>query len=169
MKKFVALLTQEKVKTAMNDWENDDSDILQVIHSVYKKIKIVLFLCLHCNFCIVIWGKNRIVKIKGKKQDRFEDCLGGKNFENLTYYLIDCLSYNLQPRKTMINILPCSLSNFFCQAHSNFEFQNFSFDFHGILTVKLLLLVLFCSSIKQLNIRCWKTVFRYWLLSFCMV
>lgn len=65
MKKFVALLTQEKVKTAMNDWENDDSDILQVIYSVYKKIKIVLFLCLHCNFCIVIWGKNRIVKIKG--------------------------------------------------------------------------------------------------------
>ena len=39
MKKFVALLTQEKVKTAMNDWENDDSDILQVIHSVYKKLR----------------------------------------------------------------------------------------------------------------------------------
>ena len=28
MKKFVALLTKEKGKTAMNEWENDDSDIL---------------------------------------------------------------------------------------------------------------------------------------------
>ena len=28
MKKFVALLTKEKRKTAMNEWENDDSDIL---------------------------------------------------------------------------------------------------------------------------------------------
>ena len=29
MKKFVALLTKEKGKTAMNEWENDDSDILR--------------------------------------------------------------------------------------------------------------------------------------------
>lgn len=43
MKKFIALLTQEKVKTAMNDWENDDSDILQVIHSVYKKLRQFFF------------------------------------------------------------------------------------------------------------------------------
>ena len=29
MKKFVTLLTKEKGKTAMNEWENDDSDILR--------------------------------------------------------------------------------------------------------------------------------------------
>ena len=29
--KFVALLTKEKGKTAMNKWENDDSDILQAL------------------------------------------------------------------------------------------------------------------------------------------
>ena len=34
MKKFVALLTKEKGKTAMNEWENDDSDILQALYSV---------------------------------------------------------------------------------------------------------------------------------------
>ena len=33
---IVALLTQEKGKTAMNEWENDDSDILRALHSVYK-------------------------------------------------------------------------------------------------------------------------------------
>ena len=34
MKKFVALLTKEKGKTPMNEWENDDSDILQALYSV---------------------------------------------------------------------------------------------------------------------------------------
>ena len=33
LKKLVALLTKEK--GAMNEWENDDSDILQALHSVY--------------------------------------------------------------------------------------------------------------------------------------
>ena len=36
MKKFVALLAKEKGKTAMNEWENDDSDILWALYSVYK-------------------------------------------------------------------------------------------------------------------------------------
>ena len=31
MKKFVVLLTKEKVKATMNEWENDDSD------NVYEK------------------------------------------------------------------------------------------------------------------------------------
>ena len=35
--KFVVLLTAEKLKVAMNEWENDDSDILQALYSVYKK------------------------------------------------------------------------------------------------------------------------------------
>ena len=37
MKKFVALLTKEKGKTAKNEWENDDSDILRALCSAYKK------------------------------------------------------------------------------------------------------------------------------------
>ena len=36
MKKFVALLTKGKGKTAMNEWENDDSDILRGLYSVKK-------------------------------------------------------------------------------------------------------------------------------------
>ena len=39
-----------------------------------------------------------------------EYCLGEKNLENLLYYLTYCPSYILQPRKTTINTLPCSLS-----------------------------------------------------------
>ena len=31
MKKFVELLTKENEKTAMNEWVNDDSDILQLL------------------------------------------------------------------------------------------------------------------------------------------
>ena len=34
MKKLVALLTKEK-KTAMNELENDDFDILEALYSVY--------------------------------------------------------------------------------------------------------------------------------------
>ena len=37
MKKFVALLTKEKRKAAMNEWENDNSDILQPLYSVCKQ------------------------------------------------------------------------------------------------------------------------------------
>ena len=36
-KKFVALLTKEKGKLARNEWENDDCDILQALHTKYKK------------------------------------------------------------------------------------------------------------------------------------
>ena len=39
MKKFIALLTKEKGKTAMNDWEHDDSDIFQALYNVYKKLQ----------------------------------------------------------------------------------------------------------------------------------
>ena len=35
--KSVALLTKEKGKTAMNELENDDSDNLQALYSVYKE------------------------------------------------------------------------------------------------------------------------------------
>ena len=43
LKKFVELLTKEKGKTATNEWENHDSDILQALHSIYKKIRTTLF------------------------------------------------------------------------------------------------------------------------------
>ena len=38
MKKFVALVTEEKGKMAMSEWENDDSDILRASYSVYKRL-----------------------------------------------------------------------------------------------------------------------------------
>ena len=37
MKKFVALLIKENRKTATNEWEKNDSDILRALCSVYKK------------------------------------------------------------------------------------------------------------------------------------
>ena len=37
MKKFIALLTKEKGKTTMNDWEHDDSNIFRALFNVYKK------------------------------------------------------------------------------------------------------------------------------------
>ena len=43
MKKFVALQTKEKGKTAMNEWENNDSDILRALYSVYKRIMTIFF------------------------------------------------------------------------------------------------------------------------------
>ena len=43
MGKFVAFLTKEKGKTAMNEWKNDDSEILWALYSVYKKIRTILF------------------------------------------------------------------------------------------------------------------------------
>ena len=43
MKKFVALLTKEKGETATNEWENDDSDILRALYSVYKKVRAIIF------------------------------------------------------------------------------------------------------------------------------
>ena len=36
MEKLVALLTKEKGKMVMNEWENDEPDILQALYSVYK-------------------------------------------------------------------------------------------------------------------------------------
>ena len=35
---FCALLTEEKWKMATNEWENDNFDILQALHSKYKKL-----------------------------------------------------------------------------------------------------------------------------------
>ena len=54
-------------------------------------------------------GENGTVKIKAQKQGKLEYCLGGKNLENL-YYCINCPSDIFQPRKTIINTLPWSLS-----------------------------------------------------------
>ena len=48
--------------------------------------------------------------------DRLEKYLGGENFENLPNYPLDCPPA-LQPRKTMVNTLPCSPSNSLCRTH----------------------------------------------------
>ena len=62
MKKFVVLLTKEKGKLATNEWENDDSDILQALYSVYKKkIGQVLF---HTYFLICLMDKDTSVLLK---------------------------------------------------------------------------------------------------------
>ena len=37
MKNFVALLTNKKGKPSTNEWENDDSDILQALYTMYIK------------------------------------------------------------------------------------------------------------------------------------
>ena len=46
MKKFVALLTKLKGKTAINEYANENSDILRAFYSVYKKVRTILFPCL---------------------------------------------------------------------------------------------------------------------------
>ena len=35
MKKFVALVTKEKGKTAINEWENNDSNKLRALYSIF--------------------------------------------------------------------------------------------------------------------------------------
>ena len=42
--------TKEQEKMAMNEWENDDSDILRALDSVYIKNRTILFLHLLKNF-----------------------------------------------------------------------------------------------------------------------
>ena len=62
MKKFAALLTKEKGKLAMNEWENDDSDILRALYSVYKqKLGQVLF---HTYLLICLMDKDTSVLLK---------------------------------------------------------------------------------------------------------
>ena len=34
MKKFIGLLTKEKRKTAMNEWENDDFDMMSFVQCI---------------------------------------------------------------------------------------------------------------------------------------
>ena len=49
MQKFVALPIKEKGKTAMNQWENDDTDKLRALNNGYKKFRLILFLYLLAN------------------------------------------------------------------------------------------------------------------------
>ena len=49
MQKFVALQIKEKGKTAMNQWENDDTDKLRALNNGYKKFRLILFLYLLVN------------------------------------------------------------------------------------------------------------------------
>ena len=58
MKKFVALLTKEKGKTAINERENNDSDIIRVLYSGYKKNRTILFPYLPVNLFRQIYTKS---------------------------------------------------------------------------------------------------------------
>ena len=42
MNEEICCITNEG-KTAKNEWENDDSDFLRALYSVYKKIRTILF------------------------------------------------------------------------------------------------------------------------------
>ena len=42
MNEEIRCITNEK-KMAKNEWENDDSDFLRALYSVYKKIRTILF------------------------------------------------------------------------------------------------------------------------------
>ena len=43
MKKFIALLTNGKRKTAMNEWKKYNSVILRALYSVHKKLRQYFF------------------------------------------------------------------------------------------------------------------------------
>ena len=63
MKKFVALLTKEKEKLAMNEWENDGSDIIWALYSVYKEIRTIF-----SSYLLAILFKERyIISVKSYK------------------------------------------------------------------------------------------------------
>ena len=47
MKNFAAILSKKRL--AKNKWENYDSDFLQDLASIYKKIRTILFPCLLVN------------------------------------------------------------------------------------------------------------------------
>ena len=51
MNEEISCITNEG-KTVMNEWENDDSDFLWALYSVYKKIRTIFFhtlLAIHCS------------------------------------------------------------------------------------------------------------------------
>ena len=51
MMKFVAVLPNE-AKTVRSEWENDDSNFLQALYCLYKKIRTIIFhtlLAIHCS------------------------------------------------------------------------------------------------------------------------
>ena len=51
MNKEICCITNEE-KTARNEWENDDSDFLTALNSVYKKIRTIFFHTLLTNHSI---------------------------------------------------------------------------------------------------------------------
>ena len=53
-------------KTARNEWENDDSDFLRALGSVYKKIRTIFFrtlLTIHCSFACYKYFKKVISEV----------------------------------------------------------------------------------------------------------
>ena len=51
MNEEICCITNEE-KTTRNEWENDDSNFLQALYSVYKKIRTIffhIFFAIHCS------------------------------------------------------------------------------------------------------------------------
>ena len=68
MKKLFALLTKEKGKMTMNEWENDDSVILRSLYSAYlKKLGLILFPCLLVNLYM---RTNPLIKLQNLRKSK---------------------------------------------------------------------------------------------------
>ena len=85
--------------------------------------------------------------------------LRGGNLENVSYYLLDCPSCILQPRKKIVNTLPCFLQLplsrhtqefWICLFKSHFLLESGSFDIFEIMMVsKILHFYIFCFLYSQ--------------------
>ena len=65
MDEEICCITNEE-KTARNEWENDDSDFLPALCSVYKKIRIIFFhtlLAIHCSVKSYKYSEKLISKV----------------------------------------------------------------------------------------------------------
>ena len=79
-------------------------------------------------FSIVIWGKNSAVKKMGKNGAGLKTTLRVKILK-IYYTTFKTPSCIVQPRKTMINTLPCSLQLPLSNSLRNFEFVYLKSDF----------------------------------------
>ena len=65
MNEEIRCITNEG-KTARNEWENDDSDFLRALYSVYKKIRTIFFhtlLAIHCSVASYKYFKKLISEL----------------------------------------------------------------------------------------------------------
>ena len=83
MNEEICCITNEG-KMARNEWENDDSNFLQALYSVYKKVRIIFFhtlLAVHCSVANNKYFKKLINKWSIKN-------IGLRFFKNNMYRVI---------------------------------------------------------------------------------